>query len=205
MVSEMAKYGKRHIIEIPFSIIKSRDELLKLMNMTKINNISFKKDEIVILFDEIDIGMQHISRDGNTYTESEPAPLIDAAALCGTCDTAPKSVSNTKLQLDVVLSQLDGISNYDGLIIVATTNNKEKLDPALYRELRLTPIEFLQLRKEDVRLIIERFWGCMLPDKKAAAIADRVYSPSKLVYLCDKFLEEKTAEQFVDYLLTLKK
>ena len=204
MVSEMARYGRRHILEIPFSIIKSRDELLNLMNVTKINNISFKKDEIIILFDEIDIGIQHISREGNTYNETTNAPLIDMGDLCGACDKSiPKEASNSKLQLDVILSQLDGISNYDGLIIIATTNNKEKLDPALYRELRLTPIEFLYLRREDVRHIIERFWNCSLPEKKGAAIADRVYSPSKLVYLCDKFLEEKTADQFVDYLATL--
>jgi SpoVK/Ycf46/Vps4 family AAA+-type ATPase len=61
---------------------------------------------------------------------------------------------------------MDGIGNYNGMILVATTNNKDKLDPALYRELRLTPMYFTFLRNIDAIEIIEKFFDFKLNEEQ---------------------------------------
>ena len=51
-------------------------------------------------------------------------------------------LNKDKLSLDTLLSRFDGIGNYAGLIIIGTTNNKNNIDPALYRDGRLSLVEF---------------------------------------------------------------
>ena len=86
--------------------------------------------------------------------------------------------------MGTILSKLDGINNYNGLIIMATTNNIEKLNPALYRDMRLTLIDVKPLRKKDCINIIKLYFNVnnnkidyhKIPDKKIIA--------SHLVNLC---------------------
>jgi hypothetical protein len=207
MSSNIALYDRRHIIEVPFSIIKTRDELLMLMNIDKINNISFTKEQIVMLFDEIDIGIQNISRDSAKDVNNAAATKGENNSMNELCQAMmgkePTKPNSSKIELDTILSQLDGISNYDGIIIIATTNDKEKLDPAIYRELRLTPVEFIQLRKEDVKTIVERFWEQTMLLDSYDKIQNRKHYPSKLIYWCDKYVHEKTIDEFIDILDTL--
>ena len=95
----------------------------------------------------------------------------------------PKS----NINLANLLSRLDGISNYNGLMIIATTNHIEFLDPAMYREMRLTPIEFKNLRKEDVISIIKRYFDILITPEHELypLIKDREITPAKTIYLCD--------------------
>ena len=96
------------------------------------------------------------------------------------------NLKSNDLNIGKILSKFDGICNYDGLIIVATTNYKEKLDPALYRELRLTPIYFTYLRQSDAIEIIEKFYQVKLNQEQIDLIPDRKITPAKLVFLCEK-------------------
>jgi len=83
-----------------------------------------------------------------------------------------------------LLSKLDGIGNYNGLIFVGTTNCIDKLDPALYRELRMTPIEFKKLRKVDCIEIIESYFGKIVDTNLFEIIKDNKITPVKLITLC---------------------
>jgi hypothetical protein len=185
-VVAMALYDKRHIVEVPFSLITKHEEFEKIMNLNNINNIEVNNNNIILLFDEIDIGMDKINEINNTTNES---PLFENK-LIQTIMTTPNDKKNTtdkEINLATLLSRLDGIGNYNGLIIVATTNNKEKLNPALYRELRLTDINFDNLRKIDCINIIQSYFGNTYDLSLHNILKDRKITPVKLIYLCQKY------------------
>lgn len=192
-VVAMSLYDHRHIIDIPFSLISKNSQLENIMNMEIINQIPIKKSQVIYLFDEIDTGMSGMSRDtDSTSTTSKTDTSENAVSTTLAVITALTSSSSTSelkandLNIGKVLSKFDGICNYDGLIIVATTNYKEKLDPALYRELRLTPIYFTFLRQSDAIEIIEKFFQVKLNQEQIDLIPERKITPAKLVFLCEK-------------------
>lgn len=62
----LALYDKRHIIEIPMSLITTCKELEIIMNLSEIDDIIFENDEIIMLFDELDVGVSE------SLTKREP-------------------------------------------------------------------------------------------------------------------------------------
>lgn len=175
-VIAMALYDNRHIIEISLSSIKSQDEFNRIMNLKKINNIPINKNQIIILFDEIDYGFDN-------YEKNDENPLLELITNSKRKDNNEK-INSTPLNIGSILSCFDGIGNYNGLIIVATTNNIDKIHPSLYRDLRLTPIEFKKLRKIDCINIIESYFGKINNYQLTNIINDYVISPTKLINLC---------------------
>ena len=59
-VVAMALYDSRHIIEIPFSLLITHNELEQILNITNINNIEINYNNVIFMFDEIDIDMINI-------------------------------------------------------------------------------------------------------------------------------------------------
>lgn len=177
-VMAMALEDNRHIIEIPLSRVKTNKEIEDILNLSKIQDIDFTKEEIIILFDEIDCGNDAIKIRDNKILEEENKKIIEMI-----------KTDTDQLNLGMMLCRLDGIGNYNGLIIVATTNHKDKLDPALYRELRLTPILFDYARKKDIITMIEKFYNIQITDKQKINIPDRdaKITPAKVRYLLEKY------------------
>ena len=157
-VMAMANKGWRHILEVPMARVKSDDELEEIVNITTINGVSFKKDQLIILFDEIDCGT------------NAPKKREDFDQ---TSDGDTKKDHEDGLSLGTILSRLDGIGSYNGILFIATTNCKNSLDPALYRHGRLDPYFFTHSRKEDIIGIIEKTYGIKLSKKQQAGIPDR--------------------------------
>lgn len=207
-VVAMALYDSRHIVEIPFSLLTTHQEFEKIMNLKAINNIEINNDNIILLFDEIDIGMEKIgsrtnNNDNNTINNkecSDPVESVVKAMMTYDTRTDDKNTTQQKLNLGTLLSKLDGIGNYNGLIIIGTTNYINKLDPALYRELRLTPIEFKQLRKSDCISLIQSYFGSNYDPKLNNILKDRYFTPTKLISLCQKY-DNETVEYFFNNVL----
>jgi SpoVK/Ycf46/Vps4 family AAA+-type ATPase len=205
-VVAMSLYDFRHIVDIPFSLISKNSQLENIMNMDMINNIPIKKSQVIYLFDEIDTGMEGMARntpDNTNLMGPKPEPenksttatvLETLAVVSAITESSSSYTKSNDLNIGKVLSKFDGICNYDGLIIVATTNYKEKLDPALYRELRLTPLYFTYLRQSDAIEIIEKFYEIKLNPSQISMIPDRKISPAKMVFLCEKYLEQSIDE-----------
>jgi len=181
-VMAISNMDQRHVIEIPLSRVKSNKELEKLLRLSKINEIDISPDKVIYLFDEIDREMT-----GQTITES----IQEEEQKCASNVLVIPSLSTKKDELSIgsILSRLDGIGNYNGLIIIATTNNKDNLDPALYRDLRLTPVFFQHLRQEDSIKIIEKFYERKLTPQEIMCIPDQKgnLSPARLRVLLEKY------------------
>ncbi len=76
------------------------------------------------------------------------------------------------------------------MIIVATTNYIDKIDPSLCRELRLTKFHFNKLRKQDCIEIIEKFYQIKLTQEQTDKIIDRHIVPVKLIHNIEKYLDD---------------
>ena len=99
-----------------------------------------------------------------------------------------------------ILSALDGINNYNGIIFVGLTNHFDKIPDNLKRHLRLTPYYFTFLRDADVVSIIEKFYEIKLLKNLINGVPDRKVNPAELKFLCDKYNSDQ-----IDELLTIVK
>lgn len=160
-VIAMANYDRRHILEIPMSRVKTNGEIEEILNLTSIHGVEFTKEQIILLFDEIDVGAEALrKRKSEEVCESMLLPpQIPLAAAA----QAPVKLADA-ICLGTLLSRLDGVGSYNGIIIVATTNCIEQLSPAIYRHGRLNPIEFGYMKQSDIIKMIETFYGMQLTD-----------------------------------------
>lgn len=179
-VMAMANHGKRHIIEVPMARVKTNEELEDIINSTTINGISFEKSQVIILFDEIDCGTNSLKkRDGVGEVTKEPVEDPTKGSEETALGALEKILSSRgseekdKLSLGTVLSRLDGIGSYNGILFIATTNCINSLDPALYRHGRLDPYYFTFSRREDIKGMIEWAFKVELTEKQIAVLPDR--------------------------------
>jgi hypothetical protein len=211
-VTAMALYDNRHIIEVPFTRIKTSKDFEDLINLDHVDDVKFNKDEIILLFDEIDINNKILTR--NNDSASDITAIIKALGLANKTNDnqkvsikddpadidTPVVVSNNtssdgdSINLGTILSRLDGIGNYDGLIMIATTNHLDKLDPAIYREMRLTPYYFDYLRKSDIINMLETYFEIKLSEDQIDQLPDRKdkITPAKLRHIIQDVFQDNT-------------
>lgn len=178
-VMAMALYDKRHIIEINFDHIKGDDEFQELMNVSSIEDVTFTKANIILFFEEIDIkNKKDLTTLKSSETKDSESPVTPAPKKETKEDEKWEKLLKdySGPSITSVLSRLDGVGNYNGLVIVAATNNKENLDkvhPAICRDQRLTPVHFTFSRKEDIINMIEHFYETPLTQSEIITIPDQ--------------------------------
>lgn len=143
-VMAMSNYDHRHIIEVPLSRVKTNSELEAILSLTSINNVKFNPENIIILFDEIDVGIK-LNRHEISESKKHDDKIIQ---------------TKDALSIGTLLSRLDGIGNYGGLIIVATCNSIANIDKALYRDGRLSLMKFDYATMDDMCNIISKYYEC---------------------------------------------
>ncbi len=197
-VIAMANHDRRHILEIPMSRVKTNGEIEDILNLTSIAGVEFTKEQIILLFDEIDVGSEALKkRDAERACEtvaplqSMPTPqaLLAAAAAATHPQQGPIKPSDS-ICLGTLLSRLDGVGSYNGVIIVATTNCIDQLSPAIYRHGRLNPVQFDYMSQTDMIKMIEAFYDVALTDEQIAKLPtyEHEITPASLRY----YLEQHT-------------
>ena len=200
-----AIYDKRHIIDIPFSKIGGSRELENIMNLTEILGVKFNKNEIILMFDEMDYGMDSNNNNNKKYKYKKyfgPAnntDNIDNMDNTDKCGANMNDCYNDDLNMGSILSMLDGIYDYSGIMIFGMTNNIEKMQGALSRELRLTPMYFTYMRRQDILYLIEKFYNNKVPSDYIDKIPDRKLTPAKVRSFCEKY-EDINIIKFIDIL-----
>jgi hypothetical protein len=198
-ITAMALYDDRHIIDIDFNVLQYNSEFYQLMNLSKIEGVEFDKNEIIIMFDEIDIGMAKVTGNNLQHQNNASDEIIKQDNMIDLLADKIKSSSSLNsniikpigtssfdtLNLSNILSALDGICNYDGIIFTGLTNNLDNLPLPLTRALRLTPIYFTFLRQCDAISLIDAHFDIKLSQEQIDLIPDRKISPAKLKYLCE--------------------
>jgi hypothetical protein len=179
-VIAMANHDHRHIIEVPMSRLKTNTEIEDILSLTQIDGVTFRKDQIIILFDEIDSGFEN-----NLLPEQPQQQLTTAEAILANStaitsagrSAASKALARARrrdreeddqISLGTILSRLDGVGSYNGLVIIATTNHIQKLPKEIYRHGRLNPVYFDYLTQDQATEMIETFYNTNLtPSQKA--------------------------------------
>jgi len=176
-VMAISNYDNRHILEIPLSRIKTNNEFEKILNICEIDNIKINYNNTIILFDELDIGIA-LNRTQNENNVMD----IDINIM------KQINFNNDKLSLNTVLSRLDGIGNYNGLIIIGTTNNIDNLDKSLYRDGRLNLLKFDYVSKNEIIDMIEKYYDIKLKQEQIDKLdnIDNI-SHSKLIFEFEKY------------------
>ena len=171
-VMAMSNYDKRHIIEVPMGRVKTNNELEQIISIDEINNIKFNPNNIIILFDELDIDtnltrsnkndiMENITDNDDSDNENNENNKNNKN---NKLSKNQYSEPNDKLSLATLLSRFDGIGNYGGLILVATSNNINKIDKAIYRDGRLSLIKYENATTDDIKNIIEKYYNITLTE-----------------------------------------
>jgi DNA replication protein DnaC len=71
-VMAMSNYDNRHIIEVPYDRVKTNEEFESILSLKKINDIKLCSENIIILFDELDMkNRKEIKSDSESDSESE--------------------------------------------------------------------------------------------------------------------------------------
>ena len=170
-VIALALEDKRHIIEISMSRIKTNEELELLFNISEINGVKIQKNQIIMLFDEIDNGSKILKTRDSENIESDDQKIdkkdeIIYKLMNKDNDDDFTFKKDDQVHLGCVLSRFDGVGSYNGLIIVATTNCKEKLSPALYRNGRLNPVFFDYITRDQIKQMVEDYFKIKLSSEQ---------------------------------------
>jgi hypothetical protein len=216
-VIAMANHDRRHILEIPMSRVKTNGEIEDILNLTSIAGVEFTKEQIILLFDEIDVGSEALKkRDAERACDvmdplsmraafanvPTPAALLAAAAAAGHQQPGPIKPSDS-ICLGTLLSRLDGVGSYNGVIIVATTNCIDQLSPAIYRHGRLNPVQFDFMNQTDMIKMIEAFYDVALTDEQISKLPtyEHEITPASLRYYMEQ--NAKSLPRLIDYLRTM--
>lgn len=154
MIKLIAKNLNRHIICIDLSKIKNMTELLHIMNYTKYGtqyNINIEAcKEFVFIFEDIDATdfSSVISARERTKTPEDVSPISMPEAFLNYSDN-----KNT-INLSNILNLLDGVTEYEGRLIIMTTNHPEKLDPALLRPGRVAHFQLNNMTYVEARAML---------------------------------------------------
>lgn len=199
-VTAIAVQDKRHIIEIPMSRIKTNSELEALLSLNEIHGIKFNDNTKLILFDEIDTGGEAVNKrvyeQSNNKLKSEEKENKDkdkdtklGKVIFDALSSSSEYHKPDELNIGTLLSRIDGVGNYDGIMIIATTNCETKLSPALCRHGRLDPIYFGYSRKIDIINYIEHRFNVKLTKEETDNLpdVDHKLTPSSIMKYLDDF------------------
>jgi hypothetical protein len=204
-VIAMAIRDGRSIIDIPFSVLQYNSEFYEIMNITEINGISLKQNKKMYMFDEMHIGLAKICNENlkQQNIDKETKETNEEIIKTLSFDEKKKPIikmSHDTLDLSCILSTLDGIGNYNGVIYIGLTNYIEQIPEPLKRSLRMTPIYFTYMRQCDIIMLIEKYFNIKLTQKLINKIPNRKITPARIRVLCEQY-ENLPIDQIIDIIV----
>lgn len=187
-VMAMSNHQRRHIIEVSIKRIEDCQTFESIMALTEIGDIKFTQEQVIMLFDEIEIPKESTVK--ITPRKPKKKKVYDSdddITDYGSYSMGPYASTGT-LNINSILSRLDGIGSNNGLIVVATTNSLEGLPKQLYRDGRLKLIEFKKIGHQHISDMLEHRYG------KRPEVPMREVMPAELkVFIKSHTFEETVA------------
>ena len=98
-------------------------------------------------------------------------------------DMIQKHEPSSMIDLETLLTEIDGLKSRDGLLIIATTNHPELIDSVLKREFRLEPFELHNFDNELTTQLIRHLY--YLDNDVAINLSENlIIKPSTLSRMC---------------------
>lgn len=110
---------------------------------------------------------------------------------------------DNSLTLEYLLNILQGSLTQDGTIFIATTNHKELIDPAFYRDGRFdVKIDMKLCDKYQINCIYKKFMNREIPEEILERIKEDEYTPANFIfrikdYICSDLGDEAILEPFI--------
>jgi len=110
---------------------------------------------------------------------------------------------NKSLTLEYLLNLLQGSLTQDGTIFIATTNHKELIDPAFYRDGRFdVKIDMKLCDQYQVNCIYKKFMNREVPEEVLERIQEDTYTPANIIfrvkdYIVSDLSDEAILEPFI--------
>jgi len=167
LATAIANMTNRSIVYIPISRIKTNVELQKIIYEKKFGGVTYDFNEIIFLLDELDSLENNKSLKKNIEVKDDKEKDNAQTIIVNTTENKI-NVGNKKDELNIgmILNILDGNTNQDGMIIIGTANNKNNIDPAIYRYGRMDLINFDYMDKNDISDMIECYFNVKLTDEQ---------------------------------------
>ncbi len=196
----------RSLKNIPISLVKTNNDLEQAFGEFSYDNQIIKYDNIVITFDEIDSAnnihnlnknIENGLEDKKEHTNNNTPIIIINNEKNKDDNNFEKNLSNTvskndKLNIGILLSKIDGNEEQDGLVIIATCNNIDNLDPALYRNGRLKLVKLVYAGSNEIALMIEKYCEVNLSLEQINKIRnDRIIQTLNIKHLIANYLLNK--------------
>ena len=206
--------GKTHLIRAICNYLK-RDAFI--INMREIKNCS-ELEQIfgekwkthVLVFDEFDCIQGVIKRTNNSndhtnqsqidFLHEKYMKLLEISSTSTNKDNniteeiekINKEIENTKssITIDSFLTLLDGLAEYRGRAMIATTNYIDRIDEALIRPGRFDKLELNYFVNEEIRELLRNMYET--PEDNLAWLnkikfKERKYGPIDIINICQKY------------------
>lgn len=208
LVSAITNELSRSLKSMPISLIKTNSSFEKAYSEIKYDAQIIKNDEVVITFDEIDSietsqnlikNSQNKQKDESSNEKKQdnnaiPTIIINNSSGENTKNEVPAhtNISDDKLNIGIVLSKIDGNEEQDGIVIVATCNDVDNLDPALYRNGRFKLIKLSYVGSTEIAQMIEKYCGIKVNLEQFEKIRnDKTIQTLNIKHLIANYLLEK--------------
>lgn len=201
-VTAIANRLNRTIVYIPLSRITKNKELEILFYNRTYEDVKLTNDNVILFFDEIDsFGKKKLmknteSSDVDTNTTKNAMPNLNVIIQNDSKQQTTQCLNNKDddsddINIGVFLSLLDGSIDQDGLIIIATANNVDKIDPAMFRDGRFQIVKFDYVGRSEIKNMIEYYYQTKIDDSITETIRnDRTIQTLSIKNLCIECLED---------------
>ena len=201
-IKAIAKYTKRHIIDVPLTKIDNCRDLMNIFYGEEINGKKIPMNKRIYLFEDIDtildvLKEREVKEKDIPVTNAdkeEKAMLLQALMSKKGVVNSEKGKNNSadKLNLGFFLNLIDGVLETPGRILIISTNYPEKLDRALVRPGRIDiKIHMEKCSKQMIEDIVKYYYDDNLDKQLSENIIDGLYSrevtPAELYQICFKY------------------
>lgn len=197
LIRTISKYTSRSVFYVKLSEIKSFEDAFKIFfddQLIERNNyfghiITVPLNKRIIVLEDIDVESQkcHKREDVKMEDSSDTAATTTMDKYTENSSSSSSANAQGKLSLSDILQLFDGIYQSQGLIIIITTNNVDKLDPALIRPGRITVnLNLKEMTRKDALDLIKYHFPNETIDEKFNIIDDYVLTPAYLENACKR-------------------
>lgn len=212
----IARTLNRHIVSLDIrEFINNKRDLFQILKSPHIWDSTYIPSNVVFILDEFDLVVEELIynkklNDNKIQAFSKIVNdiiSIDSEDLKEDEETKVNSIANSKFRLEDLLELLCGPVPNIGAIIIATTNNFEKIRkacPALVRPGRLTPVEFNHFHRETLQEMVHYYFDKRL-EIDLPEVIDRPNSEIVELALNSTIMFDTKEEQFNNFQAELLK
>jgi SpoVK/Ycf46/Vps4 family AAA+-type ATPase len=173
LIRAIANFFKRSIKDVQFNRMTDIDDLESCFNCIEYDNKAMGSEDVILVAEDIDCmtdiikkrtaeePKKNMTEQFNSFKSEEAKAIMMAISSATDSPTVTNKKSGREITLSYLLNILDGISNADGRIFIASTNHVEKIDPAALRPGRIDiRIDFKRASVSIVREILSHWYEC---------------------------------------------